>query len=84
MPIYKDKEVKVKMRHVYCNSCQSPLELRTVTIYKSPYYDKEDPGISFEYYCPHCRESTFLDQEYPRILTKNELGGKILDKKKKP
>lgn len=84
MPLYKDKEEIVHVRYVHCDKCGRQLILKTITVYRPPYHDKEDPGISFEYFCPKCRESIFLDQEYPRILTKNELGGKILDKKKKP
>ena len=64
MPVYKDFPKTVQIRYIYCDHCGNKLQLRTITVYKP--CSKDDPGISFEYFCPKCRESIFLDKEYPR------------------
>lgn len=81
MPLYKDKEEIVRVRYVHCDKCGHQLVLKTITVYKPSYHDKDDPGISFEYFCPKCKESIFLEQEFPKILPKIKSNGKILDKR---
>lgn len=78
MPVYKDFFQTVQVRHIYCDSCGSELQLRTITVYRPS--SKDDPGISYEYFCPRCRESIFQKEEYPKILPKKSLHDKTLDK----
>ena len=66
MLIFKNRIRTITERYPCCGYCGAELRLKTITAYRSS--DKDDPGISFEYLCPRCKNSCFLDKEYPRIV----------------
>ena len=66
MAIFKDHLETVKVKDIYCNTCKRALVLKTITVYRP---SKKDPGITFEYMCPECKESNITDREYPRVVS---------------